>query len=220
MSKMKTLKIGGSVFTITDNEARELIAALQKEMSDAQSNITTLQEAADDARQDIDTVMGVTVQPDTSLSTSGTAADAKVTGDAISQLNTDLDTLEEKLDQSVEQINANLNALPDTFVTSCNGQTGAVTINVPVTSVGGKTGDVELSAGTGISVAGTTITNSGVRSVATGSGNGTIAVNTNGSSTDVAVKGLGSAAYTESSAYMPKFTFTYTASDGVLKITT
>lgn len=59
-------------------------------------------------------------------------------------------------------------------VTSVNGSTGAVQItaaslgaltSAPVTSVGGKTGAVTLSAGTGISVSGTTITNSGVTSV-------------------------------------------------------
>lgn len=46
-----------------------------------------------------------------------------------------------------------------------------------------------------------TITNSGVRSIATGSSNGTISVNTNGKSANVSVKGLGSAAYTNSSSY-------------------
>ena len=51
------------------------------------------------------------------------------------------------------------------------------------------------SAGTGISLSGTTFSNSGVRSVATGDNNGTIKVNTNGTSANVAVKGLGSAAY-------------------------
>ena len=53
----------------------------------------------------------------------------------------------------------------------------------------------------GVSVSGTTISNSGVRSVATGSANGTISVNTNGTAADVAVKGLGTAAYTASTAY-------------------
>lgn len=57
------------------------------------------------------------------------------------------------------------------------------------------------SAGTGISLSGTTFSNSGVRSVATGSTNGTISVNTNGTAANVAVKGLGSAAYTASTAY-------------------
>ena len=57
------------------------------------------------------------------------------------------------------------------------------------------------SAGAGISVSGTTISNAGVRSVSTGSSNGTISVNTNGTTTDVAVRGLGSAAYTSSTAY-------------------
>lgn len=69
------------------------------------------------------------------------------------------------------------------------------------------TDSLTIAAGTGISVAGdttndkVTITNSGVISVATGSSNGTISVNTNGTSANVAVKGLGSAAYTNSSAY-------------------
>lgn len=52
------------------------------------------------------------------------------------------------------------------------------------------------SAGTGISLSGTTFSNSGVRSIATGTSNGTISVNTNGTSANVAVKGLGSNAYT------------------------
>lgn len=57
------------------------------------------------------------------------------------------------------------------------------------------------SAGTGISLSGTTFSNSGVRSIASGSANGTISVNTNGTAANVAVKGLGSAAYTASTAY-------------------
>ena len=57
------------------------------------------------------------------------------------------------------------------------------------------------SAGDGISLSGTTFSNSGVRSVGAGSANGTVSVNTNGTAKDVAVKGLGSAAYTNSSAY-------------------
>nr|DAW26153.1 MAG TPA: tail-collar fiber protein [Caudoviricetes sp.] len=55
--------------------------------------------------------------------------------------------------------------------------------------------DTTYSPGTGISISGTTISNSGVRSVATGGSNGTISVNTNGTAANVAVKGLASAAY-------------------------
>lgn len=57
------------------------------------------------------------------------------------------------------------------------------------------------SAGTGISLSGTTFSNSGVRSISTGSSKGTISVNTNGTSENVAVKGLGSAAFTASHTY-------------------
>lgn len=63
------------------------------------------------------------------------------------------------------------------------------------------TSNTTYSAGTGISLSGTTFSNSGVRSVATGSEIGTISVNTNGSAANVAVKGLGSAAFTASGAY-------------------
>lgn len=58
-----------------------------------------------------------------------------------------------------------------------------------------------ITATDGITLTGTTLTNSGVRAVASGTANGTISVNTNGTSADVAVTGLGSAAYTNSSAY-------------------
>ena len=61
--------------------------------------------------------------------------------------------------------------------------------------------DTTYSAENGITLTGTTFSNSGVRSVSSGTANGTISVNTNGTSADVAVKGLGSAAFTETTAY-------------------
>lgn len=76
------------------------------------------------------------------------------------------------------------------------------------------------SAGTGISLSGTTFSNSGVRSISTGSSNGTISVDTNGTSADVAVKGLGTAAYTdyEEGTWTPTFNdTTYSNSDGEYK---
>lgn len=56
------------------------------------------------------------------------------------------------------------------------------------------------SAGTGLSLSGTTFSNSGVRSISTGSTNGTISVDTNGTSTEIPIKGLGDAAYTNVAA--------------------
>ena len=55
--------------------------------------------------------------------------------------------------------------------------------------------DTTYTGSNGITLSGTNFTNSGVRSIATGSSNGTINVNTNGTSANVAVKGLGTAAY-------------------------
>lgn len=72
------------------------------------------------------------------------------------------------------------------------------------------------SAGTGIDLSGTTFSNSGVRSVSTGTSNGTISVNTNGTTSSVSVKGLGSAAYTASSAYAASsHTHSYAGSSSV-----
>lgn len=51
------------------------------------------------------------------------------------------------------------------------------------------------SAGTGIGLSNTTFYNAGVRSIATGSTNGSVAVNTNGTVADVKVKGLNTLAY-------------------------
>ena len=56
-------------------------------------------------------------------------------------------------------------------------------------------------AGNGISIDGNKINNIGVRSVGTGTTNGTITVNINGEDVEVAIAGLGSAAFTDSSAY-------------------
>ena len=61
--------------------------------------------------------------------------------------------------------------------------------------------DTTYTGSDGITLTGTNFTNSGVRSVSSGSTNGTISVNTNGTSAEVAVAGLGSAAYTASTAY-------------------
>ena len=61
--------------------------------------------------------------------------------------------------------------------------------------------DTTYTGSDGITLTGTNFTNSGVRSVASGTANGTISVNTNGTSADVAVTGLCSAAYTASTDY-------------------
>ena len=76
-----------------------------------------------------------------------------------------------------------------------------------VTSITVK-GENGLSGTGTITTSGTiTLSNSGVRSIATGTTNGTISVNTNGTSANVAVKGLGSAAYTDTSLYQKQSTY-------------
>jgi len=82
------------------------------------------------------------------------------------------------------------NVADDGNATTVNGH--SVNSDVPTNA---KFTDTTYSPGTGISISGTTISNSGVRSIATGGSNGTISVNTNGTAANVAVKGLASAAY-------------------------
>ena len=74
---------------------------------------------------------------------------------------------------------------------------------VGVVSGAVKATNTTYSGSNGITLTGTNFTNSGVRSVATGTANGTISVNTNGIAANVSVFGLKSAAYTDSSDYAP-----------------
>ena len=91
---------------------------------------------------------------------------------------------------------------PITYTLSKSGSKIILTSsNGTETSVTDSDTNTTYSAGTGITLSGTTFSNAGVRSISSGSINGTISVNTNGTSAEVAVKGLGSAAYTASSAY-------------------
>lgn len=57
---------------------------------------------------------------------------------------------------------------------------------------------VDYTAGTGLNLSGTEFSNAGVRSITTGSTNGTINIDTNGTAAEVAVAGLGSLAYKSS----------------------
>lgn len=58
--------------------------------------------------------------------------------------------------------------------------------------------NITYTASDGVTLTGTNFTNSGVRSVGAGTANGTISVNTNGTTKDVAITGLGSLAYKSS----------------------
>ena len=73
--------------------------------------------------------------------------------------------------------------------------------------------------GTGIDITNNVISNTGVTAVTASTGtNGTISVTTNGTTAEVAVKGLGTAAYTDSSAYIQSFTYNGTQYSAVSTI--
>lgn len=77
--------------------------------------------------------------------------------------------------------------------------TAGTNINITGSTISAT--DTTYTGSDGVTLTGTNFTNSGVRSVSSGTTNGTISVNTNGTSADVSVTGLGSAAYTSSSDY-------------------
>ena len=82
---------------------------------------------------------------------------------------------------------------------------GRLFVNVPWTNT--TYGD-----GPGISVSNGLISNSGVRSISTGTTNGTISVNTGGTVDDVSIKGLGSSAY--ETTYKESECTTFTSDSG------
>lgn len=88
-------------------------------------------------------------------------------------------------------------------ITTWNGKQDALTAgtNINITGTTISATDTTYTGSDGVTLTGTNFTNSGVRAVASGTANGTISVNTNGTSADVSVTGLGSAAYTSSSDY-------------------
>lgn len=78
------------------------------------------------------------------------------------------------------------------------GGAGTLTqIKINMVALTDASGIVTIPVGTGLAVNSTTgeITNAGVRRISSGSTNGTISVNTNGTSVEVSVAGLGGAAY-------------------------
>ena len=97
----------------------------------------------------------------------------------------------------VSQITTNKNAIGTISSLTTTAKTDLVSAVNELMS----TKQANVSAGTGIDITSNVISNAGVRSVSTGATNGTISVNTNGTSAEVAVYGLGSAAYTASTAY-------------------
>lgn len=102
----------------------------------------------------------------------------------------------------LDGIQAGADAVSFSRSLSSGTKIGTLTINGTGTDLYCQTNtDTTYSAGAGIGLNGTQFYNTGVRSISSGSTNGTISVNTNGTAADVAVKGLGSAAYTNSNAY-------------------
>lgn len=127
------------------------------------------------------------------LQTTGTSTTGVMSQNAVTEaLDVKLDTPTAAVGSATKPIYFNSSGVP----TACT-----YTLGKSVSSTA-KLTDTTYSAGAGITLSGTTFSNSGVRSIATGSSNGTISVNTGGTTADVAIKGLGSNAYT-STSYLP-----------------
>lgn len=82
--------------------------------------------------------------------------------------------------------------------------------------------DSKYTGSNGVLLEGSNFVNSGVRSISSGSSNGTISVDTGGTTASVSVTGLKSAAYTESSAYATsghEHTLTLATDNGTNQVT-
>lgn len=124
-------------------------------------------------------------------------------GDLISGLQTEI-TSDNMLDADLVDDSTSTNKfVTASDKTTWNAKQDALTAgtNITITGTTISATDTTYTGSDGITLTGTNFTNSGVRAVASGTANGTISVNTNGTTVDVAVTGLGSAAYTASTAY-------------------
>lgn len=98
----------------------------------------------------------------------------------------------------LENPDADINSIKELSAAIAENDSAIDALNSVASSKVSK--ETEVIAGAGLSGGGAlssniTLVNAGVRSIATGSTNGTISVNTNGSPAEVAVAGLGTAAY-------------------------
>ena len=190
-----------SAKSYTDNKIADLIGTADEtmdtlgELADAIAENEDVVEALNSAiANKVDKVSGKGLSTNDYTTTeknklSGIQSGAEVNQNAFSkvQIGEDVISADTKTDTLVLVAGSNVQIAPDI--------TGdKLTISATDTSI-------TYLAGTGIDLSENIISNAGVRSVLTGSSNGTILVNTGGMSTDVAVKGLGSAAYTDSSTY-------------------
>lgn len=124
-------------------------------------------------------------------------------GDLISGLQTEI-TSDNMLDADLVDDTTSTNKfVTASDKTTWNAKQDALTAgtNITITGTTISATDTTYTGSDGVTLAGTNFTNSGVRSVASGTANGTISVNTGGTTADVSVTGLGSAAYTSSTDY-------------------
>lgn len=169
--------IGSLADSYTKAETNALLNAKQ-------DNLTTAQLAAVNS--------GVTASTVSQVATNTTAIAGKqdaLTTAQMSAVNSGVTT------STVAQVATNTTAIAGKQDTLTAGT------NITITGTTISATDTTYTGSNGITLTGTNFTNSGVRSIAQGATNGTISVNTNGTSAEVAVKGLGSAAYTASTAY-------------------
>ena len=153
--------------------------------------------------QDADDGHKITLTPSTGAATTITIPDNNTIYDAASQTVAGLMSAADK--KKLDGIAEGANKTTDTNTTYTLTQDNTNKHKLIFTPSTGSATTITMpdnnttySAGTGLTLSGTTFSNSGVRSIGTGTTNGTISVNTNGTTTNVAVKGLGSLAYKSS----------------------
>lgn len=210
---------GGGATTVTSDSAGTItISSTNTTYGAATTSANGLMSASDKSKLDGITASADAVSFSRSLTSGTKVGTITINGtgtDLYCQTNTDTHHTGKTIVASATTATANgaatngnvyMNHIENGAVRSYNKIVGAGATKVTSDSAGTITitstdNNTTYSAGSGIAFNGTQINNSGVRSISSGSDNGTISVNTNGSTANVAVKGLGSAAYTNSGAY-------------------
>lgn len=110
---MKKFGIGGQVYSVEDETAREKAREAQKAAAQAQEELLSVRKIAESYAEDINKLKLASITPDTTLKISGAAADSKSVGDAIEGTATEIDT---KISKAKEELRDKIdNISPDTI---------------------------------------------------------------------------------------------------------
>ena len=122
---MKEYVIGGEVFEVVDQAARNDIDVLKTDVDIAEDNIKNLQNISQTYEEDIQKLKLASIEPDTTLGIEGACADSKAVGNAFDAVNIEIDKLDKRIDGltpedvgavSIDNVVNNINTVESGYV--------------------------------------------------------------------------------------------------------